>query len=132
MKKIVLFFMASVLAFSLSLMSQTKKSQKVVKFVIHTDYGDMTGFLYNETPQHRDNFVKLVTQGFYNGTLFHRVIPQFMIQGGDPDSKTAKPGQQLGAGDVGYTVPAEFNPAFIHKKGALSAVLQPKVHLFYE
>ncbi len=123
MKKIVLFFMASVLAFSLSLMSQTKKSQKVVKFVIHTDYGDMTGFLYNETPQHRDNFVKLVTQGFYNGALFHRVIPQFMIQGGDPDSKTAKPGQQLG-GDVGYTVPAEFNPAFIHKKGALSAARQ--------
>ena len=116
--------MASVLAFSLSLMSQTKKSQKVVKFVIHTDYGDMTGFLYNETPQHRDNFVKLVTQGFYNGTLFHRVIPQFMIQGGDPDSKTAKPGQQLVAGDVGYTVPAEFNPAFIHKKGALSAARQ--------
>ncbi len=102
-------------------MSQTKTSQKVVKFVIHTDYGDMKGFLYNETPQHRDNFVKLAKQGFYNGTLFHRVIPQFMIQGGDPDSKTAKPGQQLGGGDLGYTVPAEFNATLIHKKGALAA-----------
>ena len=124
MKKIIFALVAIVFMFNLSSMSQTKTDKKVVKFVIHTDYGDMTGFLYNETPQHRDNFVKLVTQGFYNGALFHRVIPQFMIQGGDPDSKTAKPGQQLGAGDVGYTVPAEFNPAFIHKKGALSAARQ--------
>jgi len=124
MKRIVLFILASILVFSISSMSQTKTSQKVVKFVISTEYGDMKGFLYNETPLHRDNFVKLVKQGFYNGTLFHRVIPQFMIQGGDPDSKTAKPGQALGAGDVGYTVPAEFNPAFIHKKGALSAARQ--------
>ena len=102
-------------------MSQTKSKQKVVKFVIHTDFGDMKGFLYNETPKHRDNFVKLAKEGFYKGTLFHRVIPGFMIQGGDPDSKTAKPGQQLGGGDLGYTVPAEFNPDFIHKKGALAA-----------
>ncbi|MCX6280604.1 MAG: peptidylprolyl isomerase [Bacteroidetes bacterium] len=124
MKKTVLFILASILVFSISAISQTKTSKKVVKFVIHTDYGDMKGFLYNETPQHRDNFVKLVKQGFYNGTLFHRVIPQFMIQGGDPNSKTAKPGQQLGAGDVGYTVPAEFNPSLIHKKGALAAARQ--------
>ncbi|MEI7490779.1 MAG: peptidylprolyl isomerase [Bacteroidota bacterium] len=121
MKKTVLFILACVLVFCFSTMSQTKTSQKVVKFVIHTDYGDMKGFLYNETPQHRDNFVKLAKQGFYNGTLFHRVIPQFMIQGGDPDSKTAKPGQQLGGGDLGYTVPAEFNATLIHKKGALAA-----------
>jgi cyclophilin family peptidyl-prolyl cis-trans isomerase len=121
MKKIVLLFVASILAFSFTSMSQTKSTQKVVKFVIHTDYGDMKGFLYNETPKHRDNFVKLVKEGFYNGTLFHRVIPGFMIQGGDPTSKTAKPGQQLSGGDLGYTVPAEFNPAFIHKKGALAA-----------
>jgi peptidyl-prolyl cis-trans isomerase B (cyclophilin B) len=124
MKKIVFFILASILVFSFSSISQTKTSHKVVKFLIHTDYGDMKGFLYNETPQHRDNFVKLVKQGFYNGTLFHRVIPGFMIQGGDPDSKTAKPGQQLGAGDAGYTVPAEFNPALIHKKGALAAARQ--------
>jgi len=92
-----------------------------VHFVINTEYGDMKGVLYNETPQHRDNFVKLIKSGFYNGLLFHRVIQGFMIQGGDPTSKNAKPGQQLGGGDPGYTIPAEFNPAFIHKKGALSA-----------
>ncbi|MEI6884779.1 MAG: peptidylprolyl isomerase [Bacteroidota bacterium] len=124
MKRIVLLVLASILAFSFSTQSQTKTTPKVVKFVIHTDYGDMKGFLYNETPKHRDNFVKLVKAGFYDGTLFHRVIPQFMIQGGDPDSKNAKPLQQLGSGDAGYTVPAEFNPAFIHKKGALAAARQ--------
>jgi len=95
-----------------------------VHFVIHTDYGDMKGVLYNETPQHRDNFVKLAKSGFFNGLLFHRVIQGFMIQGGDPDSKNAKPGQQLGAGGPAYTIPAEINPDFIHKKGALSAARQ--------
>src|SRR3954466_7567931 len=74
---------------------------------INTAYGNCIIRLYNETPGHRDNFVKLVKKGFYNGTLFHRVIQNFMIQGGDPDSKTAKPGAELGNGDVGYTVPAE-------------------------
>lgn len=77
--------------------------------------------LYNETPKHRDNFVKLVKSGFYNGTLFHRVIKDFMIQGGDPDSKIAQPGQMLGNGSLPYTVPAEFNPALFHKKGVLAA-----------
>jgi cyclophilin family peptidyl-prolyl cis-trans isomerase len=91
------------------------------KFVIHTDYGDMKGVLYNETPKHRDNFVKLVKSGFYDGTLFHRVILGFMIQGGDPDSKTAKPGQALGMGGPGYTIPAEFNAKLTHKRGALAA-----------
>jgi peptidyl-prolyl cis-trans isomerase B (cyclophilin B) len=95
-----------------------------VHFVIHTDYGNMEGILYNETPQHRDNFVKLVKSGFFDGLLFHRVIEGFMIQGGDPDSKNAKPGAALGAGGPGYTVPAEFNPSLIHKKGALSAARQ--------
>jgi len=92
-----------------------------VKFVIHTDLGDMKGVLYNETPLHRDNFVKLVKSGYYDGTLFHRVILGFMIQGGDPNSKTAKPGQQLGTGGPGYTVPAEINPQITHKRGALAA-----------
>ncbi len=121
MKKIALAILATVFLFNLSVMSQTKTQQKVVKFVIHTDYGDMKGILYNETPQHRDNFVKLSKSGFYDGTLFHRVILGFMIQGGDPMSKTAKPGQQLGMGDPGYTIPAEFNKAFTHKRGALAA-----------
>ncbi|MCX6279365.1 MAG: peptidylprolyl isomerase [Bacteroidetes bacterium] len=121
MKKIALAILATVLMFNLSLMSQTKTDKNVVKFVIHTDYGDMKGILYNETPQHRDNFVKLAKSGYYDGTLFHRVINGFMIQGGDPDSKTAKPGQALGMGGPGYTVPAEFNKAFNHKRGALAA-----------
>jgi len=121
MKKTALALLAIVLMFNLSTMSQTKTNQKVVKFVIHTDYGDMKGMLYNETPQHRDNFVKLAKSGFYDGTLFHRVILGFMIQGGDPASKTAKPGQPLGMGGPGYTVPAEINPKFQHKKGALAA-----------
>jgi peptidylprolyl isomerase/peptidyl-prolyl cis-trans isomerase B (cyclophilin B) len=121
MKKLIFAILAIVFVFNLSTMSQTKTDTKVVKFVIHTDYGDMTGMLYNETPQHRDNFVKLVKSGFYDGTLFHRVISGFMIQGGDPDSKTAKPGQALGMGGPGYTVPAEFNPQLKHNKGALAA-----------
>jgi cyclophilin family peptidyl-prolyl cis-trans isomerase len=121
MKKIALALLATVFMFNLSLMSQTKTKEKVVKFVIHTDLGDMKGFLYNETPQHRDNFVKLVKSGYYDGTLFHRVINGFMIQGGDPDSKNAKPGQALGMGGPGYTVPAEISPNIKHKKGALAA-----------
>jgi cyclophilin family peptidyl-prolyl cis-trans isomerase len=95
--------------------------QKQVKFVIHTEFGDMKGILYNETPKHRDNFVKLAKSGFYDGLLFHRVIMGFMIQGGDPQSKNAKAGQRLGMGDPGYTIPAEFNPALKHDRGALAA-----------
>ena len=98
-----------------------QKSKKQTKVSISTSYGDMTLVLYNETPRHRDNFIKLVKSGFYDGTLFHRVIAGFMIQGGDPDSKTAKKGQMLGNGGPGYTVPAEFNKKFTHKRGALSA-----------
>jgi cyclophilin family peptidyl-prolyl cis-trans isomerase len=77
--------------------------------------------LYNETPLHRDNFIKLVNEKYYDGVLFHRVIKDFMIQGGDPDSKTAKPNQQLGNGGPNYTIPAEINVNLIHKKGALAA-----------
>ena len=95
-----------------------KKGQKAV---ISTSYGDMTILLYDETPEHRDNFIKLVNDGFYDGTIFHRVIKDFMIQGGDPESKNAKLNQRLGTGSPGYTLPAEFDPAFYHKKGALAA-----------
>jgi peptidyl-prolyl cis-trans isomerase B (cyclophilin B) len=91
------------------------------KVKIHTEYGDMILVLYDDTPFHKENFIKLVKDGYYNGTLFHRVIHQFMIQGGDPDSKSAKPGQMLGNGGPGYTIPAEFNKKYYHKKGALAA-----------
>ncbi len=96
----------------------------VQKVVISTSLGDMTVVLYNETPIHRDNFIKLVKEGFYNGTLFHRVIKDFMVQGGDPDSRNAAPNTQLGVGGPGYTIEAEFHPEFIHKKGALAAARQ--------
>jgi len=85
-------------------------------YSIETPYGVIKVKLYDETPLHRDNFIKLVEGKKYDGTLFHRVIKGFMVQGGDLDSKGAKPGQQLGAGDAGYTIPAEFNPKYFHKK----------------
>ena len=92
-----------------------------MKVKIQTTLGDITVRLYDETPLHRDNFVKLVKEGYYDGTLFHRVIQNFMIQGGDPDSKGAPAGKQLGTGGPGYTIPAEILPQFSHKKGALAA-----------
>lgn len=80
--------------------------------------------LYDETPLHRDNFVKLAKDHVYDGLLFHRVIKNFMIQGGDPKSRDAKPGQPLGDGTLGYTIPAEFRPNLFHKRGALCAARQ--------
>ncbi len=97
---------------------------KETEVLIKTSLGDIRIKLYNETPLHRDNFIKLVNNHFYDSVLFHRVIQQFMIQTGDPKSKTAAPGVMLGMGDVGYTIPAEFVPAFYHKKGALAAARQ--------
>ncbi|HQS04858.1 MAG: peptidylprolyl isomerase [Sphingobacteriales bacterium 17-39-43] len=88
---------------------------------IKTSKGECIIMLYNQTPKHRDNFLKLSREGYYNGTLFHRVIKEFMIQGGDPDSKTAKPGQALGEGDLKYRVEAEFRDSLFHKKGVLAA-----------
>lgn len=88
---------------------------------IKTAQGECIILLYNSTPLHRDNFIKLVKKDFYNGTLFHRVIKGFMIQGGDPDSRNAAAGKQLGNGDTGYTVPAEFRDSLFHKKGVLAA-----------
>lgn len=88
---------------------------------ITTDFGTMKLKLYKETPQHRANFIKLVGEGFYDSLLFHRVIKDFMIQGGDPQSKNAAPGQMLGSGDVGYKIPAELVDTLFHKKGVLAA-----------
>ena len=93
----------------------------MAKVKISTTLGDITVRLYDETPLHRDNFLKLASEGFFNGTLFHRVIKDFMIQGGDPESKGAPAGKSLGSGGPGYNVPAEIRPALFHKRGALSA-----------
>ncbi|MBQ9639614.1 MAG: peptidylprolyl isomerase [Bacteroidales bacterium] len=92
--------------------------------VMETTLGTIKVRLYKETPRHRDNFVKLVREGMYDGLLFHRVIPEFMVQAGDPDSRNAQAGQPLGVGTLGYTVPAEFNYKYFHKKGALCAARQ--------
>ena len=108
---------------------KTVKTEKTVaptdtmtQVELKTSLGDIVVALYNETPKHRDNFVKLVNEGYYNGVLFHRVIKDFMIQTGDGNSKTATPGQMLGDGDPGYTIPAEFvYPKYFHKRGALAA-----------
>jgi peptidyl-prolyl cis-trans isomerase B (cyclophilin B) len=98
---------------------QEQQKEQLVK--ISTEYGDMVVKLYNETPLHRDNFIKLAKDGFYDGTIFHRVIKGFMIQGGDPESKNAVAGAMYGNGGPGYTIPAEFNKNLFHKKGALAA-----------
>lgn len=99
--------------------NQSSKEDKII--LMSTSMGDMKVRLYNATPKHRDNFLKLITENFYDSLLFHRVIRNFMIQGGDPLSKNAAPNAMLGSGDNGYTVPAEFVDTIFHKKGALCA-----------
>jgi peptidyl-prolyl cis-trans isomerase B (cyclophilin B) len=91
---------------------------------IRTELGTVVVELYNETPGHRDNFLKLVKEGYYDSLLWHRIIPQFMVQGGDPNSKRAAAGVPLGSGGPSYTQPAEIVPGLIHKKGALAAARQ--------
>ncbi len=127
MKKSILFLTLILLAVKFTsaqpdstiVQKDTATIDRIVE--IKTDFGVMKVKLYNATPQHRDNFIKLVQAGFYDSLLFHRVIKGFMIQGGDPLSKNAQPGVMLGNGDVGYTVPAEFVDSIFHKKGALCA-----------
>jgi cyclophilin family peptidyl-prolyl cis-trans isomerase len=110
-KKIVLFVSAALLAL-------TASAQKN-KIKIETEYGKIVMVLYDNTPLNTNNMVKLAKEHFYDSTLFHRCIPKFVIQGGDPDSKNAKPGQTLGEGGLKYTVPAEINDVNFHKRGAL-------------
>ncbi len=98
--------------------SQTFSPETII---ISTPYGNMKLKLFNETPKHRDNFLKLVREHFYDSLLFHRVIEGFMIQGGDPDSRHAEPAKLLGDGDLKYTIPAEFISTLCHKKGMLCA-----------
>jgi cyclophilin family peptidyl-prolyl cis-trans isomerase len=102
--------------------TRVKKAAEPIRVKIVTDSGIIIVKLYDSTPLHRDNFVKLVNEKFYDSLLFHRVIPEFMIQGGDPLSKNAEPGAMLGMGGANLTrIPAEFNKNLIHKKGALAA-----------
>ena len=100
------------------------QNSKDMKVKIQTLLGDIVVRLYDETPIHRDNFVKLVKEGYYDGTLFHRVIKDFMIQGGDPDSKGAPAGKMLGVGGPDYTLEAEIKDGLFHKRGALAAARQ--------
>jgi len=93
--------------------------RKKVKII--TDKGTIVVELFNETPKHRDNFLKLIKKKFYDSVLFHRVISGFMIQAGDPESKQAKPGQRYGSGGLNYRIPAEFKPGLYHHRGALAA-----------
>lgn len=95
--------------------------QKRKQVIIITNYGNITLELYNETPKHRDNFIKLIKDSVYTNLLFHRTIKSFMIQGGDPDSRNARPGQLLGEGGLPYTIPAEFDKKLYHKRGVLAA-----------
>lgn len=131
MKKISLCFIALGLISLASFAQKSKKDEKIALALstdsivqITTELGVIKVKLYNETPLHRDNFLKLVREKTLDSTLFHRVISNFMIQGGDVSSKRATPDAMLGNGDVGYTIPAEFNTKFYHKKGALAAARQ--------
>ncbi|HOG19008.1 MAG TPA: peptidylprolyl isomerase [Salinivirgaceae bacterium] len=103
---------------------QCQTAHKRSKVEIETQFGNIVIELYDETPKHRDNFIKLVSEKYYDDLIFHRVIKNFMIQGGDPNSRNAKPGEQLGSGGPDYTVEAEFVPHLFHKKGALAAARQ--------
>lgn len=133
MKTISAFILSSIMFFACSNAGSGKNQSEnnqnpsqsaEYKVKISTELGDIVILLYNETPAHRDNFIKLARDGYYDGTLFHRVINQFMIQGGDPSSKEAPAGQAVGSGGPGYTLPSEIIPGLIHKKGALAAARQ--------
>lgn len=122
--KLALFVLCLGLLLSCNQNTTSPKAQAIAlrpQLEMTTNYGNLTLELYNETPLHRDNFLNLAKNGAFDGLLFHRVIENFMIQGGDPDSKLAEAGIQLGEGDAPYTVAAEMHPELFHKKGALAA-----------
>lgn len=120
------FLLLLAVAALLPLGTQAQKSKKVKPdAIIVTDFGEIHIKLYEETPEHRNNFLKLAKEGLYNGTTFHRVMNEFMIQGGDPNSKDPAKKDMAGRGGPGYTLPGNLNTGFIHKKGALAAARQP-------
>jgi len=121
MNKLITLSLIILLAGAYSCKTPVKLGKKNRIVQIDTEYGAVKIKLYDETPGHRDNFIKLAHKGFFDGTLFHRVIDGFMIQGGDPDSKGAKAGMMLGEGGPGYDIPAEFHPNLFHKKGVIAA-----------
>lgn len=125
MKNILLII--SLFAICVGVKGQTMKGDVRPKVLIETTMGNIRVELYNETPLHRDNFLKLIREDhFYDSLLFHRVIPDFMIQGGDPSSKNAPKGAMLGEHSLGYTLPAEIRlPQIFHKRGALAAAREP-------
>ena len=118
------FLMIFSFSFTQNANNQNDKKEKKTYVLVETMYGKMKILLYNDTPLHKENFIKLAKKGFFDGLLFHRVINNFMIQGGDPKSLNAPKGQMLGNGGPGYTIPAEFLPHRFHKKGALAAARQ--------
>lgn len=118
---LIFLFAALIGSSSFGWAGQTKKEQMIQ---IETEYGIIKIKLFDETPLHRDNFIKLIREGFYTDLLFHRVIRNFMIQGGDPKSKNAEPGKMLGNGDLEYTLAPEINPKFFHHRGVLAAARQ--------
>ncbi len=120
-KKLLPAFLLAFLLITSKSYSYVNDSTKETKVTIITDFGTIKIKLYNETPLHRDNFIKLAKTGYFDSLLFHRVIQNFVIQGGDPDSKNAPPHIELGNGGPSYTIPAEFNPRLFHKKGVLAA-----------
>lgn len=119
--KRILFLNVLICLSILPVAGQNSVPPKNQHILIETSLGDIEILLYDDTPIHRDNMIKLVQDGFYDGQLFHRVIKNFMIQGGDPYSVNAARGQRLGTGGPGYRIPAEFRDNHFHKKGALAA-----------
>jgi peptidyl-prolyl cis-trans isomerase B (cyclophilin B) len=127
MKSIVLFFGLGLVLLTAACSEKKNEKPPIPQadedylVSIRTDQGTMKAILHDDTPNHKRNFIKLIHKGFYDGLLFHRVMKDFMIQGGDPDSKTAIDGQKLGLGGPGYTVPAEIRPHLFHIKGAIAS-----------
>lgn len=120
MNKSALFILVVIFVTIISCGSGESKSKDSV-VLVKTEFGNIKVILYNDTPEHKQNFLKLIEEGFYEDLLFHRVMENFMIQGGDPKSKDAPSGTRLGSGNPGYTVPSEILPKYFHKKGALAA-----------
>ncbi len=121
MKKIVLSILVIFAYLAPELSAQNIENKDLTRIIIQTNYGSMTLVLYDDAPLHKANFLKLSREGFYDGQIFHRLIKDFMIQGGDPNSRNASRGELLGQGGPGYTIPAEINSKYYHKKGALAA-----------